>query len=141
MNYIGAMVLAIVASVAYHLIARSIPTGVHPLLTLTVTYLIAAIVTVALLPVFPLEAGLGESMRKVNWTGFALGIALVGIELGFLLSYRAGWDISLAPLVAIASTTVILIPVGVLAFKEHLNLSQVIGLALTVVGLVLINRK
>lgn len=141
MNYIGAMVLAIIASVAYHLIARSIPTGVHPLLTLTVTYLVAAIVTVALLPVFPLEVGLGESLRKVNWTGFALGVAIVGIELGFLLSYRAGWDISLAPLVAIASTTVILIPVGVLAFKERLNLAQVIGLALTMIGLVLINRR
>jgi uncharacterized membrane protein len=141
MTYTGAMILVIIASVAYHLFARSIPPDVHPLLALVVTYLVAALAALLLMLVFPLQAGLGASLRQVNWTSIGLGVAVLGIEVGFLLAYRAGWNISLAPLVAIAATTIILIPIGVLALKERMGPPQIIGLILTVIGLILITRR
>ena len=141
MSYVGAMILAIAASVLYHLFSRSIPAGAHPLLAMIVTYLISALIAALLLPFFPLPGSLGASLRQLNWTSIGLAVAILGIELGFLLAYRAGWNISLAPLVAIATTTVILLPVGVLAFKERLGLPQILGLILTVAGLILINRR
>jgi len=40
----------------------------------------------------------------LNWTSFALAFAIAGVEIGFLLAYRAGWNISLG---AIASNVAI----------------------------------
>jgi drug/metabolite transporter (DMT)-like permease len=141
MVYLTAMLLAILSTIFYHLIARAIPAGVHPLVTLSVTYLTAAAACIVLLPFFRTDAGFGASIRSLNWTSFALGLAIIGIELGFLLAYRAGWNISLAAIVANVAVTVILLPIGVLAFKERLSLAQVIGMIICVIGLVLINRK
>ncbi|WP_455258484.1 hypothetical protein [Peptoniphilus asaccharolyticus] len=39
-------------------------------------------------------------LRKLNWTSFALGVIVVGLEIGYILAYRAGWNVSKAPLVA-----------------------------------------
>ncbi len=141
MMYLGAMVLAIVATTVYHLFTRSIPAGVHPLVSIIITYLTAILICLALLPFFPLDASLGESLRRVNWASFAVGLAIVGIEMGFLLAYRAGWNISLAALIANVAVTVILLPVGLLAFKERLTSGQVIGMVLCVAGLILVNRR
>lgn len=141
MLYPVSMLLAVFSSVVYHLVARAIPATVHPLVTMTVTYLGAAGICMALLPVFPLRADPRAALAQVNWTSIALAAAIVGIEVAFLLAYRAGWNISLAAIVANVSVTVVLLPVGVLAFKERLALPQVIGVALCVAGLILINRK
>lgn len=141
MMYIGAMLLAILATIVYHLFTRSIPAGVHPLVSIIITYLTAILICLALLPFFPLDASLGESLRRVNWASFAVGLAIVGIEMGFLLAYRAGWNISLAALIANVAVTVVLLPVGLLAFKERISLVQVIGMVLCIAGLVLVNRR
>lgn len=139
--YITAMLLAILASALYHLFTRAIPQGVHPLLSLMVTYMTAIVLCLALLPLFPLNGSLGEELRHLNWSSFAVALAVVGIEAGFLLAYRAGWNISLAAIVANVAVTAALLPVGLLLFKERVSLVQVIGLVLCVAGLVLINRK
>lgn len=139
--YIFAMLLAILCTVFYHLVSRSIPTGVNPLVTLTITYLSAAAVCVLFLPAFPLSEGLRDSLKRVNWTSILLALAIVGIELGFLMAYRAGWNISYATLVANVGGTLILLPLGALLFKERLSLQQFIGIVVCMVGLYLINKK
>lgn len=141
MLYVVSMLLAILSSVVYHLVTRAIPAGVHPLVTMTVSYLSAAALCLALLPVFPLKTSLPDALRQVNWTSFALAAAIVGIEVAFLLAYRAGWNISLAAIVANVTVTLILLPIGVLAFKEKMAWPQLVGIVLCVAGLILINRK
>ncbi len=141
MLYAFSMALAIFSSVVYHLVTRSVAPAAHPLISITVTYITAMILALALLPFFPLKVGLGEALRQLNWASVGMGVAILGIEMAFLLAYRAGWNISLAALVTNAAVTVVLLPVGVLAFKERLSLAQVAGLVLCVIGLVLINRK
>ena len=62
----------------------------------------------------------------------------MGLELGFLLVYRSGWKVSIAALFSNALVTVLLIPVGMLIFKEQLDLKKALGIALASVGLWLI---
>ena len=71
----------------------------------------------------------------------ALGISILGLEMGFLLAYRAGWDISLAGIVSASAVAVVLIPVGLLAFKERLSLFNIFGVVLCIAGLVMVNYK
>jgi drug/metabolite transporter (DMT)-like permease len=139
--FYGAIVITVVSNVLYHLFQKSIPSNVNPMLSLAATYLVAAIATVALLPLFPVQGALGAELRKVNWASAGLGAVIVGLELGFLLAYRAGWNLSLASLVANTTVALLLIPLGKLLFKEELSFTNVVGIVLALAGLVLVNLR
>jgi drug/metabolite transporter (DMT)-like permease len=64
----------------------------------------------------------------------------VFLELGFLLVYRAGWNVSVAALTAYVAVAVLLIPVGILLFKENISFLKVLGILFCVLGLILINK-
>ena len=80
-------------------------------------------------------------MKELNWATFALGFGIVGLELGFLLAYRAGWNLSLGALYSNVMVTVLLLPIGVLVFKETLTGRHWVGLALALSGLMLLGNK
>lgn len=141
MLYVFSMALAIFSSVIYHLVTRSVAPNAHPLVSITVTYITAMLLALLLLPFFPLKVSLVDSLKQLNWASVGMGVAILGIEISFLLAYRAGWNVSVAALVTNAAVTVVLLPVGLLAFKERLSPVQIAGLVLCVIGLVLINRK
>jgi hypothetical protein len=140
--YIGSMVLTIISNMGYHLAQRSISGAVNPLVSLLVTYLVALTATLVALPFFAGTGAAGGSvldqLKAANWASYALGLAAVGLELGFLLVYRAGWKISLAALTSNAIVTVLLIPVGLLFFHEQLGLKKMVGIVFATVGLWLI---
>ncbi len=139
--FYGALALTILSNVLYHLFQKAIPANVNPLLSLAVTYLVAGVATVLLLPFFPLQGSLGDEFKKVNWTAFALGGVIVGLELGFLLAYRAGWDLSVASLIANTMVALLLIPFGLLLFKEQLSTLNILGIVFAIAGLILVNLR
>ena len=57
-------------------------------------------------------------LSKTNWTALALGVAIVGLEFGYVCLYRAGWKISVGTLVANISLACVLLVVGILLYKE-----------------------
>ena len=67
-------------------------------------------------------------------------VTVVGLELGYIFIYRAGWKVSVASLVANIALACLLVVVGVLLYKEVLTLRQVAGMGLCVAGLLLISR-
>ena len=140
MFYLG-ILIAVGATVLYHMVQKGIPAGAHPLLTLAITYAVAMLICLALIPLFPLQTGLGTALRQVNWATLGLALAVTGIEVGFLLAYRAGWQISLGGLVVNVAATALLIPLGVALFRDRLGLNQVVGIIVCIIGLVLINRR
>jgi uncharacterized membrane protein len=139
--FYGAIALTVISNVLYHLFQKVIPGNVNPLLSLAVTYIVAALATLLLLPLFPLQSALSEEMRKVSWASAGLGAVIVGLELGFLLAYRAGWNLSLASLVANTTVALLLIPLGVSLFNEQLSPLNMLGIVLAITGLVLVNLK
>jgi len=141
MMFYGAIALAVLSHVLYHIVQKVIPGDVNPLVSLAATYIVAATATLLLLPLFPLQGALGAELRKVNWSSFALGGVIVGLELGFLLAYRAGWNLNLASLVANTAVAVLLIPFGLLLFKEQLSPLNMLGVILAIAGLVLVNLR
>lgn len=141
MMYFGAMALTIVASLFYHLFQKAIPAQLHPLLGMAVTYAIACVICLVLLPFFPLGTSLRSALGQVNWAVAGLALAVVGIELGFLLAYRAGWAISIAALVTNVAVTMLLVPLGLALFAETLAWTQVAGIAICLLGLLLLNFR
>jgi uncharacterized membrane protein len=139
--FISSMILVVVSNVLYHIFQKTTPEDANPMLSLAITYSVAVLLCLILLPLFPLTTNLKESFRQLNWTSFALAFAILGLELGFLLAYRAGWEISAGPLVSNVSMALILLPIGLFFFKEKLSPVNSIGILVCVVGLVLINWK
>jgi drug/metabolite transporter (DMT)-like permease len=138
---IPAMILTVVSIVFYHILQKLLPGDVHPVLSLTFSYAVAVGICLVLLFVFPLPAKLNDSIRKLNWTTFALGFAIVGIELGYLLAYRAGGHISETSLIATLIVSLLLLPIGLLFFKEKLSTLNLVGILVCIVGLVMVNWK
>lgn len=134
------VMIVVLSNVFYNICQKSTPEGVHPFGTLMVTYVVAAIVTGI---IFVCTAGLRNipsELHKLNWTSFILGIAIVGLELGYIFLYRAGWKVSVGPLVCNIALAVVLIFVGALLYKEKITLTQVMGMILCSGGLILLTK-
>jgi drug/metabolite transporter (DMT)-like permease len=132
-------VAVIVASnVLYHVSQKSIPSGVHPLLSVAVTYAAALLVTLALWPLSPGETPKLSQISKLNWATLGVAVSAVGIEIGFLLAYRAGWNINIGSMIVSVAVALLLIPTGALMFHERLSAANVTGIVLCLAGLVLV---
>jgi uncharacterized membrane protein len=140
-SYWSAIGLVVVSNVVFHLAQKSTPSEVNPFLPLMVTYLTAAAVSAVLLPLTGGAVDLGGAVRRLNWASVALGVAVVGLELGFLLAYRAGWNISLAQVFSTILVTLVLLPIGLLLFQEQLRAENLVGVLLCLAGVVLIGRR
>jgi multidrug transporter EmrE-like cation transporter len=112
---------------------------VNPAVSLGISYLVSVALCVALLLFFPLGQTVAKEVKKLNWASYALAFALVGLEVGFLLAYRAGWNVSTAAIIVNVAATVLLVPVGILLFKERLSPVNILGIVVCVAGLVMVN--
>lgn len=131
--------LVVLANIFYNIITKSTPSDSNAMLSLTVTYLVAALCTFTLY-LTGTNQGLAADIAKLNWTSFALGLAIVGLEFGYIHVYRAGWNVNTAPLVANIALACALLLVGYLFFHETLSLRQLIGAVVCVGGLILITN-
>jgi drug/metabolite transporter (DMT)-like permease len=105
-----------------------------------VTYLVAAGLTLIALFFYKGEEGILDSFKSLNWTSVLLGFSILGLEFGYVMAYRAGWNISIGSLVANISLALMLIPVGVLLYKETFEIHKIFGAVLCIAGLWMINR-
>jgi drug/metabolite transporter (DMT)-like permease len=139
--FFGAIALVVVSYVAYHIFQKATPATVNPMVALAVTYGVSLLVCLVLLPFFPSPEGAAASLTRVNWASVGLGAALVGLELGFLLAYRAGWQISLAGLVANVMVSLLLLPVGLILLREKLSWINLLGIAVCLAGMILVSIR
>jgi drug/metabolite transporter (DMT)-like permease len=135
------VVIIIASNVLYHVSQKSIPAGAHPLLSVAVTYAAALLVTLLLFPFSPGGAPRLSGLAQLNWATLGVAVSAVGIEIGFLLAYRAGWNINVGSLVVSVAVALLLIPTGALLFKEHLSAANAAGIVLCLAGLTLVLLK
>ena len=133
--------LAILCSALYHLTQKLIPANVNPLVSVTVTYLVSLGLCLILLVFLPPDNGLVAAVQQLNWATFLLAFSLVGLEVGFLLVYRSGWQIGLAAVLVNVVASLILVPLAIFIFKDKLSLVNLIGILVCLAGLVMLNWK
>lgn len=133
--------IAIACTVAYHLVLKLTPAGVNPLLSLLVTYTLVTVLFGAILLVTPGGFEWRQEARHLNWTAVSLAVAIVGLDLGFLYLYRSGFEVSLGAMVTQSAAALLLLVIGVAAFREKVSAANAVGLALCLAGLWLVNRR
>ena len=132
--------IVVLSNIFYHITQKNTPAAVNPFGALFVTYITAIALTLVGMSIYRPDGGTMQVFKGVNWTSVVLGFAIVGLEIGTLLMYRSGWQISLGALVANIALAALLIPIGILLYHESLNASKIIGILLCVAGLYFINR-
>ena len=82
-----------------------------------------------------------KEYQKLNRTPFILGAVVVGLEAGFLYAYKAGWQVSKASLVQSTFLAVALLFAGRLIYGEELTWNKLLGAAVCLIGLAIINYR
>ena len=82
---------------------------------------------------------LPAELAKANWSSFALGLVIIGLEIGYILAYRNGWQLNTVSVTANISLAVILVIVAAVFYKEQITLRQLCGIAACAGGLLLIS--
>ena len=140
-SYIWPIALVILAEVVYQICTKSSPEAVHPLASLTVTYLVAALTSAILFFTLNRGGNLLNEYSRLNGIPFALGIAIVGLETGWIYAFKAGWQVSTGFIVQSAVLAVALLAVGYLLYHEAISWNKLVGVAICMIGLVFLNLK
>jgi multidrug transporter EmrE-like cation transporter len=133
--------LAICSSALYHFTAKSTPSNVNFTVSLLVTYAVAFVVVLLTFFFFPINSGLAFELKQLNWASIGLAIAVVGIEFGFLLTYRSGWNLGIAAVLVNVVASLILVPVAIFFFKDKISWVNILGILVCLAGLVMLNWK
>ena len=80
------------------------------------------------------------SRRLVHPAVIGLGLGAAMIELGYVLTYRAAWSVSVASVIVNGMVAAMLVPLGVLVFGEQLSTARVAGLLFCLVGVWLLKQ-
>lgn len=140
--YVLSFAIVIVSGVLYQVTQKLIPSGINPAFSLLCSYVTAIVLALVLFIIFPMKSNsVIESLKTVNVFSFFLAVPTIGIAIGYLLLYRAGGNVSISSAIVQAFVTVILIIVGIVIFKEKLNLKKILGIIMCLSGLFLANSK
>ena len=139
-SYVWPIALVVLSNVVYHICAKSLPAAMNPLASLTVTYLVGAAASATLFCLLNKNANLLKEYAHMNWAPVLLGLAVVGLEMGVICAYKAGWPVSTASIVQSSFLAVALIFVGFFLYREALTWNKVVGILICLVGLGFINR-
>lgn len=131
--------MVILANTFYNISMKSMPSDVNPFGALMITYLVAAIISAVIFVFMVGLSNVGVDITKINWTSIILALAVVGLEVGYVFVYRAGWSVSTASVVANISLACVLLVVGYFLYKEHVSFNEILGIMVCMVGLILIN--
>lgn len=139
--YVFSIIIIVLSNILYNICSKSTPEKANPFSSLFITYLTGTIITVIAFNFYKTNKGFFQSLKDLNWTSIVLGFCIVGLEFGYIMAYRSGWNISVGSLVANILLALMLVPVGMLFFKEGFGLNKILGIVFCIVGLIFINKK
>jgi drug/metabolite transporter (DMT)-like permease len=135
------IILAIASSALYHFVAKSTPSNVNFTVSLLITYAIAFVITLLGFFFFPATRGIAAEIKQLNWASIGLAVAVVGIEFGFLLTYRSGWNLGIAAVLVNVVASLLLVPAAIFVFKDEISWVNILGILVCLAGLVMLNWK
>ncbi len=135
------LLIIIVGGLLYQFSQKSVAPGINTYFVVILAYLAGIILCLVCHWVYPVEGTWTETVKKSNWAVLGVGAGAVLVEIGFLMAYRQGWQISLTSMLVNMVISLVLVPVGLLVYKEKVSGWNALGIAFYFAGLILISRK
>jgi drug/metabolite transporter (DMT)-like permease len=139
--FLAPFLLAVAGLATYHIAQKAVPATAHPLALLAVAYAAASAACVAMLALFSPGQSLRDAFGTVPWMVVFVALGMLGLEIGYLLAYRAGWPLSITAVGASTLVALVLVPVGMAFFQEAMTLPRVAGILLCLAGLALLASR
>ena len=140
-NYVWPIALVVLSNVFYQICAKGVPGDMNPLASLTVTYAIGAVASMVFYYILNRDADILREYSKLNWAPMLLGLVVVGLEVGMIYAYKAGWTVGTAQIVQASVCAIVLLFVGYMLYNEAFTWNKIAGIAVCLAGLILINIK
>lgn len=141
LGYILPLVLVVLSNTVYQICAKGVPNDMNPFASLTVTYFVGMILSAVMYFISEKGGNIISELGKTNFASVLLGAVVVGLEVGWIYAYKAGWQVSVATVVQSSFLALILIFVGYFLYKEAITWNKLVGIAICLVGLLFINLK
>ncbi|MBR0103631.1 MAG: hypothetical protein IJQ01_09070 [Selenomonadaceae bacterium] len=130
--------VAVLANVLYHMASKSIPAEQNAFMGLVVNYATALLASAILFFMTPHEKILVEVARS-NWACVLMGLAITGVEVSFVMIYRAGGELSTASLIVNILLALAMLIVGGFFYHELITPQKIFGAALCIAGVVMLS--
>ena len=140
-SYVWPIALVVLSNTVYQICSKNIPGNVSPFASLTITYLVGALFSMIMYLFTEKNHNIMKELGQMNWAPYVLGLVIVGLEVGFIYAYKAGWQVSMASVVQSSFLAIALVIVGALLYHEALTWNKLLGIAICMVGLVFMNLK
>jgi drug/metabolite transporter (DMT)-like permease len=121
------------------LISKNISGTTNTFIALFITYGVACLISAFGFLVTSKNYFITE-VTKVNVSNVLLGLVVVGIEGGYILMYRSGWEVSKGSLIVNMCVAILLLIVGIIVFRDGITIKKIIGVALCIIGIFFINK-
>ncbi len=132
--------VAVLANVFYHVASKSIPAEQNAFMGLVVNYATALITSAILFFLTPHEKILVEA-AKSNWACILMGLSITGVEVAFVMIYRAGGELSTASLIVNILIALAMLIVGGFFYHEPISVQKIFGATLCIAGVIILSSR
>src|SRR6266699_5542878 len=74
--------LTALATTLYHIAQKAIVPGVHPMVSLVITYATSLVACLVVVPFAPGGTTFVRSLKDLNWATYVVGLSIVGVRAG-----------------------------------------------------------
>lgn len=141
--YILPLIITVTSTVLYQISAKQVPKDINEGAIIVIAYsmgillcLLLYLITEKINLFADIEAE--KEPFKLSKAPIIMGVAITASEIGNIIVYRVGWDISVAGTFSNISVAVVLAAIGIIVYKESISIQKVLGLLVCISGLVVL---
>ena len=132
--------IAATGVVIYHIGQKTVSAVANPMVLLMAVYAVAFALAAIAAPFFRNTSSASWITQVLSWPVLVLGAGVLLIEIGFLLSYRAGGSVQWTGVAVNGLAAILLLPIALYLFRERFSPARALGILLTLSGLTLMTR-
>ena len=122
------IILTVTSSMIYHLLLKQM-SKTSPFLILFWSYLLASLVCLVVVLKKNENIQIFSVFENKAWIPMLLGVALLGIELGYLWSYKSGGKVGQVSMISQMVSMLLMIAIGFVVSREPLTMQKAFGIA------------
>lgn len=134
------ILLTVISSAGYHFMLKQTSTKGSPMLVLFWSYLLAAVVCLAFLLLKSEEIKFVSVFKDRGWIPLVLALTIVGIEFGYILSYKSGGKVGQVSMITQMVSLVVMFAIGYIVMKEPITFKKGFGIASALFSFHLLSR-
>lgn len=134
------VILTVLSSAMYHFMLKQTSAKGSPMLVLFWSYALAAIACLVMMMLKSEKIEVFSVFKDKPWIPMILAATLVGIEFGYILSYKSGGNVGQVSMITQMVSLVVMFAIGYIVMKEPLTFKKGFGIASALFSFHLLSR-